>query len=86
MDIMKFGMRKPSIKKRIGARTSIKRQIVHRGGFKMPRGYGWVRNPRKYAYNKVYNRTTFDIFKVLKKLFKQGIVEGEIKDLQNIII
>lgn len=67
---MKFGMIKPSIKKRIGARTSIKRQIVHRGGFKMPRGYGWVRNPKKYAYNKVYNRTTFDIFKGLKKLFK----------------
>ena len=67
---MKFGMRKPSLKKRIGARTSIKRQIVHRGGFKMPRGYGWIRNPKKYVYNKVYNRTTFDIFKVLKNLFK----------------
>lgn len=41
---MKFGIRKPSVKKRIGARTSIKRQIVHRGGFKMPRGYGWIRD------------------------------------------
>ena len=68
--MMKFGMRKPSLKRRIGARTSIKRQIIHRGGFKMPRGYGWVRNPRKYAYNKVYNRVTFDIFKSLRKLFK----------------
>lgn len=67
---MKFGMRKPSLNKRISARTSIKRQIVHRAGFKMPRGYGWLRNPKKYAYNKVYNRTTFDIFKLLKKLFK----------------
>lgn len=67
---MKFGMRKPSLKKRIAARTSPKRQIVHRGGFKMPRGYGWIRNPKKYAYNKVYNKTTFDVFKVLKKLFK----------------
>jgi len=67
---MKFGPRKPSLKKRISARTSIKRQIVHRGGFKMPRGYGWVRNPKKYVYNKVYNRTTFDVFKLLKKLFK----------------
>lgn len=36
----------------------------------MPRGYGWVRNPKKYVYNKVYNRTTFDVFKLLKKLFK----------------
>ncbi|MBU5310921.1 hypothetical protein KQI38_02690 [Tissierella carlieri] len=67
---MKFGPRKPSLNKRIAARTSIKRQIVHRGGFNMPRGYGWVRNPKKYVYNKVYNRTTFDIFKLLKKLFK----------------
>jgi hypothetical protein len=67
---MKFGMRTPSLKKRISARTSIKRQIVHRAGLKMPRGYGWLRNPKKYAYNKVYNRTTFDIFKLIKKLFK----------------
>ncbi len=68
---MKFGIRKPSLKKRIAARTSIKRQIVHRAGLKMPRGYGWLRDPKKYVYNKVYNRTTFDIFKLLKKLFKQ---------------
>lgn len=67
---MKFGIRKPSIKKRISARTSIKRQVVHRGGFKMPRGYGWARDPKKYVYNKVYNKTSFDIFKLLKKLFK----------------
>ncbi|MDD3475203.1 MAG: hypothetical protein PHP08_04925 [Candidatus Dojkabacteria bacterium] len=67
---MKFGMRKPSLKKRISARTSIKRQTVHRAGLKMPKGHGWVRNPKKYAYNKVYNKTTFDIFKLLKKLFK----------------
>lgn len=68
--IMKIGMRKPSLKKRVRARTSIKRQIVHRAGLKMPRGYGWVRNPKKYVYNKVYQRTTFDLFAVLKKLLK----------------
>lgn len=67
---MKFGMRKPSIRKRISARTSIKRQLVHRAGLKMPRGTGWIRNPKKAVYNKVYNRTTFDIFKLIKKLFK----------------
>ena len=67
---MKFGIRTPSLKKRISARTSIKRQIVQRAGLKMPRGYGWVRNPKKYVYNKVYNRTTVDVFKLLKKLFK----------------
>ncbi|WP_347451854.1 hypothetical protein [Acetoanaerobium noterae] len=67
---MKFGMRIPSLKKRISARTSIKRQIVHRAGLKMPKGYGWVRNPEKFVYNKVYNKTSFDIFKLLKKLLK----------------
>ena len=67
---MKFGMRTPSLKKRISARTSVKRQIVHRAGLKMPRGYGWVRDPKKYMYNKVYNKTSFDIFKVIKKLLK----------------
>jgi hypothetical protein len=67
---VKFGIRTPSLKKRISARTSLKRQIVHRAGVKMPRGYGWLRNPKKYAYNKVYNRTSFDVFKLLKKLFK----------------
>ncbi|MEC0269043.1 hypothetical protein [Paenibacillus anseongense] len=67
---MKFGLRTPSLKKRIAARTSLKRQIVHRMGIKMPRGYGWLRNPKKAAYNKVYNRTMFDIFSLIKKLFK----------------
>jgi len=67
---MKFGFRTPSLKKRITARTSIKRQVVQRAGLKMPRGWGWLRNPKKYAYNKVYNRTSFDIFKTLKKLLK----------------
>jgi hypothetical protein len=67
---MKFGFRVPSLNKRITARTSIKRQVVQRAGLKMPRGWGLLRNPKKYAYNKVYNKTSFDIFKNLKKLFK----------------
>lgn len=67
---MKFGPRKFSPKKRIKARTSIKRNIVHRAGIKMPRGKGWMRNPKKAVYNKVYNKTTFDPLKLIKKLFK----------------
>ena len=63
-------MRKTSLKKSLRARTSLKRNIVHRAGFKMPRGYGWVRNPKKYMYNKVYHRTTFSIFKVFKNMFR----------------
>jgi len=25
---------------------------------KAPRGYGWITNPKKAAYNRIYNRTT----------------------------
>ncbi len=67
---MRIGPRRPSLKKRVSARASPKRQIVHRAGLKMPRGYGWVRNPKKYMYNKVYNKTTFDPVKMLRKLLK----------------
>jgi hypothetical protein len=55
---MKFGIRKPSLRKRIAARTSVKRYIRHSLGLKAPRGMGWLTNPRKAAYNRVYNRTT----------------------------
>ncbi|MFM2156907.1 MAG: hypothetical protein RL516_1656 [Bacteroidota bacterium] len=57
---MKFGFRVPSIKKRIAARTSVKRYIRHSLGLKAPRGWGWLTNPKKAAYNRVYNRTTVD--------------------------
>jgi hypothetical protein len=55
---MKFGYRKPSLKKRIAARTSLKRVVRHTLGFKAPRGLGWLTNPRKAAYNRVYNKTS----------------------------
>jgi len=55
---MKFGFRIPSLTKRIAARTSVKRIIRHSLGFKAPRGMGWLTNPKKAAYNRVYNRTT----------------------------
>jgi hypothetical protein len=55
---LKFGFRKPSLNKRIAARTSWKRYVRHSLGFKAPRGWGWLTNPRRAAYNRVYNRTT----------------------------
>ena len=55
---MKFGLRIPSLTKRIAARTSVKRIVQNKLGLKMPRGYGWVTNPHKFIYNKVYNKTT----------------------------
>jgi hypothetical protein len=55
---MKFGFRIPSISKRLAARTSIKRVIRHNLGFKAPRGMGWITDPKKAMYNKVYNKTS----------------------------
>ena len=55
---MKFGFRVPSLTKRIAARTSLKRYVRQNLGLKAPRGYGWLTNPRRAAYNRIYNRTT----------------------------
>ena len=55
---MKFGFRIPSLTKRIAARTSVKRVISHNLGFKAPRGMGWITDPKKALYNKVYNKTS----------------------------
>ena len=58
---MKFGIRTPSLKKRLSARTSWKRIVRHNLGLKAPRGWGWVTNPKKAAYNRVYNRTSISV-------------------------
>lgn len=61
---MKMGMRKPSIKKSIKARTTgkakraVKKAVIPGYGKK---GMGWVKDPKKAAYNKVYNKTTFGV-------------------------
>lgn len=66
---MKFGMRKPSIKKSISARTkgkakrSIKKAIFPGYGKK---GMGLIKNPKKASYNKIYKKTTFSIWDLFK--------------------
>ena len=60
---MKVGFRKPSLRKRIAARTSWKRYVRHSLRFKAPRGWGWLTNPRRAAYNRIYRRTTFGLGK-----------------------
>jgi len=67
---MKFGVRMPSLKKSIAARTSVKRFVRHNLGLKAPRGMGWITNPKKALYNRVYNRTSVSATSLLKKLFK----------------
>jgi len=67
---MKFGIRKPSIKRSIAARTSPARFVRHNLGLKAPRGGGWFTNPRKAAYNRVYNRTSVSFWSLLRKLLR----------------
>lgn len=55
---MKFGFRKPYLKKRLAARTSWKRAVRHSLGLKAPRGWGWLTNPKRALYNRIYSRTT----------------------------
>lgn len=50
--------RKPSLRGRISARTSLPLIVRHNLGLKAPRGLGWVTNPRKALYNRVYRRTS----------------------------
>jgi hypothetical protein len=55
---MKFGFRNPSLSKRNAVRTSLKRAVRHKLGVKAPKGFGWLKDPKKAAYNKVYNKTS----------------------------
>ena len=66
---MKFGIRTPSLTKSLAARSSPKRYIRHNLGFKAPRGWGWITNPKKAAYNRVYNRTTFSFWTLIRRIF-----------------
>ena len=63
---MKFGIRTPSLKRRIAARTSWKRVVRHSLGLKAPRGMGILTNPKKALYNKVYNKTSVSVDDLLK--------------------
>lgn len=67
---MKFGIRTPSLKRSIAARTSVKRIVQSQLGLRAPRGWGWLTNPKRALYNRVYNRTTISFWSILRKLFK----------------
>lgn len=67
---MKMGMRKPSIKRSIKARTTgkvkraVKRTVNPMYGKK---GMGLVNDPKKAVYNKVYNKTTFGVSDIVSQ-------------------
>lgn len=66
---MKIGIRTPSLKKSLKARTTskwkrqAKRALIPGYGQK---GVGWIKNPKKALYNKVYHKTTFGLSDLLK--------------------
>ena len=66
---MKFGMRRPSLKKSLRARTTgkvkraVKKAVVPGYGKK---GMGWLKNPKKALYNKIYKKTSFSLFDLFR--------------------
>ena len=66
---MKFGARKPNLKKSLKARTTgkakraVKKALIPGYGEK---GTGLIKDPKKAVYNKVYNKTSFSIFDLFK--------------------
>lgn len=66
---MKIGLRVPSLKKSIKARTTGKAKRAIKSAINPvygKRGVGWVRSPKKAAYNKIYKKTTFAISRFFK--------------------
>ena len=66
---MKFGARKPNLKKSLKARTTgkakraVKKALIPGYGEK---GTGLIKDPKKAVYNKVYNKTSVSIFDLFK--------------------
>jgi tetratricopeptide (TPR) repeat protein len=85
---MKIGIRKPSINKRISARSSWKRYVRHSLGLKAPRGYGIFTNPKKAIYNRVYYRSSIGVdrlFSSRKRKSKDSGIVGAIVSLSILI-
>lgn len=65
-------IRKPNLKRSIKARTtgkmkrSIKKAIIPGYGCK---GSGWIKNPKRATYNKVYSKTSFSVVEIFKYMF-----------------
>ncbi len=66
---MKFGIRKPSLKKSIKSKTigkvkrNMKKAINPLYGKK---GVGFAKNPKKSVKNKIYKKTTFSFWNLFK--------------------
>lgn len=66
---VKYGFRKPSIKKSIKARTTgkVKRKMKKAvNPLYGKKGMGYVKSPKKAVYNKIYHKTSFSFFDIFK--------------------
>ncbi len=66
---MKFGMRKPNLKKAIKSRTTgaIKRKAKSSiNPIYGKKGIGFVKNPKQATKNKIYKKTTFSFWDLFK--------------------
>lgn len=79
---MKVGIRTPNIEKSIKARTTgkidrkIKRSI---NPLYEKKGMGYINNPQKSVYNKVYNKTSVSITKSFMPKKGDGLFVGVLK-------
>lgn len=66
---MRIGMRKPSVKRMIKARTTgrakraVKRAVIPGYG---KRGMGFVKNPKRAVKGAIYRRTTFSVWDLFR--------------------
>lgn len=85
---MKFGMRKPSIKKSFKARTTgkLKRRAKKAiNPFYGKKGMGLINNPQKAIYNKVYRKTTFEVSDLLKTKKRPSGKRKQSRNRKNVV-
>ena len=66
---MKFGMRKPSLKKSFKARTTGKAKRAVKKAINptySKKGVGFAKNPSRAVKNKVYKKTNFSLWNLFK--------------------
>lgn len=86
--VMKFGIRKVSPKKRFSNKIkgkgtrSLKRMIIPGYGRK---GMGLITNPKKSAYNSIYNKTTVSVDNLFKKC-NNSKAEKDQNSVSNILV
>ena len=69
---MKYGIRTPNINKRISARTTGKiTRTMNKAVNPLygKKGMGFINNPSKAVYNKIYNKTTISVDNIIDGIF-----------------